>query len=176
MPPVIQRGSSCHKLWEMPRPLHQTVAFVLILSNGGTSTAASTVSSTVEKLDNTYRRWLMPSWSTSASQTTTAWATLSAEKGKPNLTRHHFGCPSVHGIPDLHCPIREADGFVPARTRKSAARCKKWPRSTLSPWGHTTGQNTRNRATHGSDVACPLQRVSHMVPTASSTGQGVGLH
>lgn len=112
----------CHKLWEKPRPLHQTIAFLFIFSNGGITTTASAVSSAAEKMGDECAEHSSHRAESLQLHRLPLCVSLPQQR-RGNITRHHFRPPPAHGIQGLHCPIREANGLVPSPTRKSAVCC-----------------------------------------------------
>lgn len=103
----------CHKLREMPRPLFHTMAFDFILLNRGTSSAASAVSSTAEKLMANAEHGLHQ---TEALQLGTLPLHAPGEEGELDPTPFCISAGPQH-LKFVFVPPREADGLSPHPTK-----------------------------------------------------------
>lgn len=116
----------------MPRPLHQTIAFFFILSNGGITTTGSTVSSTVEKMGDKCAEHSSHQAKSLQLHRLPSHVSL-AQQRRRNVTRHHFRPPPAHDIQGSHlfpqrsqwaCPISHQEGCSsPHSARNSRGAC-----------------------------------------------------
>lgn len=103
----------CHKLQEMPRPLCHIMAFDFVLLKGGTSAAASAVSSTAEKLMANAEHGLHQ---TEALQLGTLPLHAPGDKGELDPTPFYIS-PGPQHLKFAFVPQREADGLSPHPTK-----------------------------------------------------------